>query len=265
MRYVKIFSLHFQDVFNNRGRSFVWFLVSLLNPLFFLIFWNGVIQERGVIQKTWTMNAMTSYYLLLTIASSFLIVHIEEDVAWRDIKEGILAKYLVRPFSYLLIKFMEEMPWRIIQGFFGVVVFLLFTIFLNVSLPLVHDPLGIMFSILITILAFVISFLFKMSLGLTAFWTTDFWGTLSLEEIGMLIIGGIAMPLTLYPTLLQHIARILPLAYIVYFPVVAIEGILSLSELEGVVFVQLVWIVLLYWIYRFLWDRGIKKFTAIGQ
>lgn len=265
MRYVKIFALHFQDVFNNRGRSFVWFLVSLLNPLLLLLFWGGVIRERGIIQEVWTINAMTSYYLLLTIASSFLIVHIEEDIAWRDIKEGALAKYLVRPFSYFTLKFMEEMPWRIIQGFFGFVIFLIFTVFLKVSLPLVNEPLEIFLAIIITLLALGISFIFKMILGLTAFWTTDFWGTLSLEEMGMLLLGGIAMPLTFYPELLQHIARIMPLAYIVYFPVVAIEGMLSLSELRSVIITQLVWIILLYEMYKVVWGRGIKKFTAVGQ
>lgn len=208
---------------------------------------------------------MTSYYLLLTIASSFLIVHIEEDIAWRDIKEGLLVKYLVRPFSYFVHKFMEEMPWRIIQGFFGLIVFLLFTVTLNISLPLVHGSLNILLAIIITGLALCISFIFKMILGLTAFWTTDFWGTLSLEEMGMLLLGGIAMPLTLYPQFLQQLARVSPLAYIVYYPVVAIEGVITLEEMLRVIIVQAIWIVLLYWIYTYVWAKGIRKFTAVGQ
>ncbi len=265
MRYVKIFFLHFQDVFQNRSRLIVWFIISLVNPFLFLVYWQGVIAEQSVSNPLWTLNSITSYYLLITIATAFLLVHVEEDIAWRDIKEGALAKYLVRPFSYFIHKFMEEMPWRILQGSMGLIVFVLFALFLHISLPLAHDVLKVSLAIVIVLLALAVSFVFKMALGMTALWTTDFWGTLALEEIAMLLFGGLAMPISLYPPFLELASRILPFAYIVYFPVVAIEGLLPISELLWVIGVQCVWLGIFIGLYKGVWALGIKKFTAIGQ
>ena len=265
MRYFRIFFLHFQDVFHNRGRAFVWFLVSFITPLLLLMFWQGAIREHGEVYGQWNSSAITSYYLLLAIAMSFLIAHIEEDVAFRDIKEGALVKYLVRPFPYFFLKCMEEIPWRIIQGSFGILIFLFFRFVLGLSLPLAHGMVGILLAIIILTLAMAVSYVFKMVIGLTAFWTTDFWGTVAMIEFAFSIFGGIVAPLVLYPPPLFLVAQILPFAYIVYFPVVAIEGMLSVDQSLRVIGIQIVWIVLLYMLYGWLWKRGVKQFSAVGQ
>lgn len=265
MRYVRIFLLHFQDTFQNRGRSLVWFLVSVLNPLLLILFWQGAIREHGEIYGLWTSSAITSYYLLVAIASSFLMVHIEEDVAFRDIKDGDLAKYLLWPFSYFVIKFATELPWRIIQGFFALMVFFIFRFIFGMSLPLVHLPLELFLTVIIVFFAFLLSFTFKMVLGLTAFWTIDFWGTLSLQEFLFSVFGGIVAPLMLYPNIFFSIANALPFAYIIYFPIIALEGLASIPELFRIISMQIMWIVVLYATYRVVWSKGLKKFTAIGR
>ncbi len=265
MRYVRIYFLHLQDVIQNRGRTFIYFLMTLLNPLLLLLFWSGTISEQNANGSYWNLGEMTSYYLFFTIAMSFLVVHIEEDVAFHDIKEGILAKYLLRPFSYLVLKFIEELPWRITQGFFGLLVFVIFLLLWNVSFPIVSSPIEILLIPIMILLALGISYIYKMILGLLALWTTDFWGILSIEEVIFLVFGGVVMPLTFYPAILERISYVLPIAYIVYFPIIAIQGKLPLLEMSKVIIVQAVWLSLLYGAYRVLWIKGVKKFTAVGQ
>lgn len=265
MRYVRIFALHVQDVFQNRGRSFIYFLMGLLNPLLQLVFWSGAITEDGGKSGLWDFGEMASYYLLITVAMSLLVVHIEEDVAFLDIKEGVLAKYLLKPFSYFISKFMEELPWRIIQGFFAIIVFIAFVGVVGISFPLVGDPMRISLALVIAVLALLISYTLKMLLGLFALWTTDFWGILSVEEVVFLILGGIVMPLAYYPAALASIAYVLPFSYIVYFPVIAAQGKLTDIAMINVIGSQLAWILALYVLYRVVWKNGMKKFTAVGQ
>jgi ABC-2 type transport system permease protein len=264
-RYARIFKLYFQDVIQNKGRAFIYFLMTLLNPLLLLLFWNGAISQDKSIASQWSFGEMTSYYLLITISMSFLIVHIEEDVAFHDIKEGTLTKYLLRPFSYFVSKFMEELPWRMIQGFFGILIFVIFLMTVKVSFPLVNTPLGIILSSIIILLALGVSYTFKMILGLMAMWTTDFWGILSMEEIIFLIFGGIVMPLTFYPAFLERISYFFPLAYIIYFPVIAIQGKLTSLQMFQIIIIQLIWMFVLYRIYQIIWRKGVKKFTGVGQ
>ncbi len=266
IRYARIFLLHFQDVFQNRSRSFVWFLLSLLNPLVVLLFWRGAFQNSSSPLGDWTYNAIAGYYLLLVIAGSFLQVHIEEDIARRDIQLGFLSQYLMRPFSYILMKFFQELPWRIIQGFFGVLVLLLFSFFIiKNGIVLVHDPAQIIASIIILVLAFSISFLFKMIVGISALWITEFSGLQELIGVVDIIFAGFIMPLALFPPFIKTLSYVLPFAYMIYFPIISLLGRLTTMESLQTIGIQVVWLMIFGIIYRMMWQRGIKKFTALGQ
>lgn len=265
MRYVRIFLLHFQDAFQNRGRSFVWFLLSLINPLMVLLFWRGAFQSGGSPLSGWTYESITGYYLLLVIAGSFLQVHIEEDIARRDIQSGFLSSYLVRPLPYVVRKFFEELPWRIIQGSFGIVVFFVFSFVLKGGFVFVHDAVSIAASTLIVLLAFFVSFLFKMILGISALWVTEYSGLQELVGVIDIIFAGFIMPLALFPSLIRTISYILPFSYMIYFPIVSFLGKLTPQETLETIGIQLVWILIFWIIYQRLWKMGIKKFTGIGQ
>lgn len=265
MRYLKIFLLHFQDVFHSRGRSFVWFLVSFINASIYLLFWRGAIAEKGSIFGIWNEATITSYYLLMIIGASFLTVHIEEDVALRDIQEGSLSRYLLRPFPYFLIKFMEEFPWRVVQGSFGIVVFLFFFFVLRLPLSFVHGVAEIFLSGIILLLGLSVSYVFKMLIGITAFWTTDYYGTQNLVDVLTIIFGGYILPLGLYPEIFRDVAYAFPFAYITYFPIAAIDGIFTIPELLRIVAAQLVWIFVLGTLFHIFWKKGLATFTAVGQ
>lgn len=264
MRYVRIFILHFQDAFVNRGRSFIWFLLSLLNPLMVLFFWRGAFQGGKEPLIGWSFQSITTYYLLLVVAGSFLQVHIEEDVARRDIQSGFLSQYLLRPFPYILMKYFSELPWRLIQGFFGVVILIIFSLFFE-NLSFVHDVGSIAASLLIIILASLISFFFKMIVGLSALWIIEYHGLQELISVIDVIFAGFIMPLALFPPLMKTIAYILPFAYIIYFPVISLLGKLTGPEVLKTISIQIMWLVVFWLMYKQIWRKGVKKFSGLGQ
>jgi ABC-2 type transport system permease protein len=73
------------------------------------------------------------------------------------------------------------------------------------------------------------------------------------------------MPLAFLPDWLERIASMLPFAYMIYFPVIAFEGKLTLIELLQILGVQCVWIGVFFFVYKALWRAGLKKYTAVGQ
>lgn len=265
MRYVRIFLLHFQEAFDNRGVSFVWFLIPLINVLLLLLFWVGAYNEKGNFIRNWSVSSISSYYFFLLIASSFLEVHIEEDVARKDIQQGELSKYLTKPHSYFWLKFFEEFSWRIIQGFFSVFLLILFFIFFGSFIKLNYSIENLILSLVILVLAFLISFIFKMVIGLSAFWIIDYSGLQQLVAIVILIFAGFVIPLDFFPSWLKSVAYILPFSYMIYFPIVAFSGKLIIAELFRVIIIQFLWILILTFIYKTMWKNGVKKFTAFGQ
>lgn len=265
MKFINIFLLFFQHVVNFRSRIFIWFLTSFLNPLSLLIFWVAVFKDREGVLTGWTLSTVTTYYFLLIIAGSFIIAHIEEDVAIKDIREGQLVAYLIKPVSYYWIKFFNETPWRIIQGFFGVIVFSIFYILFSEFITLPNTLTGITMAAIMVLLAFFISFTFKMIVGLSAFWFIDFWGLQQIIEVVIIILAGFVMPIEFFPDWLEKLSHLTPFPYMIYYPILSLQSKLPVAQAINVISIQIMWLGILAVVYKLVWARGIKKFTGVGQ
>jgi len=263
MKYLRIFLLHIQHVLENRARAFIWFLLPLMNNLMLIVFWKGSTIQGSNFQ--WDMSAITSYYFIMTIVGSMLSSHIEEDVSEFDILQGDLVRYLTRPFSYYLSKFIEELPYRLLQGVYGIILLLLFVIFFKPNMNLNKDLIQLTFIPIILILGFLISFTLKMILGLTAFWFKENGGLFELFMIANIVLSGGIVPLDLAPPLLRNISYVLPFSYTGYFPIIAIQGKLDLTGILQLITVQSGWLISLYLLNRLIWKKGLKIFTAVGQ
>lgn len=264
-KYIKIFLLYFQNLLEHKGRSFVWFLLSILGPFIFLLFWKGASAGNNTIPAQWTYAAISTYYFLLISAGSLLVSHIEGDIAIHDIQEGRLAMYITKPFPYYLLMFFEEIPWRIFQGFLGIILSILLITIFKANFNLTNDLLTIFLAFLSAGFAYFISFTFKMILAFTAFWLIDISGFFQLMQVIMLVFGGFLIPLELLPDSLHKISLFLPFAYIVYFPVTILQGKYDLITTFRILLTQIFWLLLLAFLYRKIWRAGLKKFTGVGQ
>lgn len=262
-RLLTIFSLYSQHALEYKARSFVWFFVILIDVVVYLLYWRGVLNDPSG-NQIWSFSEAVSYYLLLLVAGSFLQVHIEEEVAFEDIQYGRLSQYLLRPFSYTKFKFFQELPWRIIQGGFGVLTLLGISVFIRAP-GLITDMRLVPLVIAIVISAYLLCFFYKMIVGLIAFWTIDFSGFQNIQTIIFILFSGILVPLHLLPDSIRSFSLFQPIAYMLYYPVRAAQGALGASELWQVLGMQWVWLGLFLGLYRFMWHKGLRQFTAVGQ
>lgn len=265
MKYLRVFLVHLQDALDARSRIAVWFLISLINPLVYLLFWWGASTSLILTNISWSLSNFTSYYFLLIIASSFLLVHIEEHIAYFDIQQGYLANHLLKPVSYFWYQFFHELPHRLLQGLFGLVIFLLFFISLPGRIQLTKQPEVLLLSLFIIIGAYFLSYLFKMLLGLSALFTTDFTGLHELFGVVVLIFGGFVIPLDLFPEQFKYVLSYLPFPYMFYYPIIALQGRLDVTELLGVIGKQALWITGFACMYALLWKKGTRLFTGVGR
>ncbi|HYK08627.1 MAG TPA: ABC-2 family transporter protein [Candidatus Eisenbacteria bacterium] len=263
MKPIRMFLLTFQRVIEQRGRIFVWFLVSLINPLLLLLFWRGISAGHQSVITGWTVSTITSYYLLLTMADSFLTSHIEEDISREDILKGDLSIYLMRPFPYFLMKFIQELPYRLFQGIFAVCAGFILYLFFG-SFTISSTWYVLIFAVCLAITGFMISFTFKMILGLIALWIKEPDGIYQFFIIVNLVVGGYVVPLYLMPSWLSFIAYFLPFSYVIYFPVIAFQGKLTVIEMFFTFAGQLIWLLLFVGLYKLILKNALKKFTAIG-
>src|SRR5215207_1193409 len=84
--------------------------------------------------------------------------------------------------------------------------------------PIAFTPLGLLLFALTLPLAFVLDFLGNFLIGLAAFWIEDTSGLALIYSRMTMILGGMLIPLELFPERMQPILRALPFAAIVYGP-----------------------------------------------
>lgn len=230
-----------------------------------MVFWKGALVGKKEIAPGWSLSTISSYYIILTVAASLLMCHIEENVAEQDIKEGHLVKYLTKPFSYYWMKFFEEIPYRMLQGSYGIILCVGIIFFYGNIFVYTKDPGVFLLALVISVLALFICFTYKMILGLIALWVIDVGGIFQLENMIATMFAGFILPLELFPHQLYVLANILPHPYMIYYPIIAFEGKLSYIGLFQVIGAQLIWLSLLTLLYSFTLSKGIKKFSGVGN
>lgn len=263
MRFFKIFLLYFQVVFTERGHAFVFFLQSLLGPLTFFLYWRGAHFSHA--SNTWSLSNITSYYVLFAIVSTIIMCYPEYEISRIDIREGNLVSYLLRPFAYFGLRLFNILAHRAFEASMTFTLLILLIVFFGKFFSVVNTGGFIFLSIVISILGFFLTFVYKLLLGITTFWIIDNSGLFSVSEMLIFIFSGYIVPISLFPDYLQHIAYVLPFAYMVYFPVIAFQGHLSTVQFLQIIVIQLSWIVFLYVICQMVWKKGLRKFTGVGQ
>ncbi len=264
MRYWKMFLLNLQYIFAHPGRSIVWVMIGLIEATIYLAFLRGVIQQHSHL-SSWTLSTVSAYYFLLIALGAFLMTHPEVQILRNDVELGQIDSKLLLPFSYYWQNFFNEIPYRIFQGAIGSIFFFGFFFLFGAKIAYSSWLVSITLSIPIIILAYFISFTFKMIVGIIAFLTTDIRGLNELIEITIALFSGSLLPLNLLPIILAKLAFALPFAYIIYYPLMAVLGQLSVSLMMRVLIIQMVWL-LFFWIaYTLLWKKVLKHFALGGQ
>lgn len=193
------------------------------------------------------------------------MMHPEVPIFRDDIEKGELAGRLLKPFSYYWQRFNIELPVRIFQGVSGAVIAYLLTFIYHANLQFHLTFFTALLAFIVILLAYFMCFTFKIILALTALWTTEIRGAQELTDILVTIFAGYIVPVNLLPGILEKVAYILPFSYIIYYPVVAVQGRLAIQTLFSVIGIQIVWLCILGVIFHLMWRKGLMQYSDFGQ
>ena len=256
MKWLRMLGLYFERTFEYRLQSLLWILIPIINNFTVILFWTGAKLNT---------SSLISYYILMTIGGSFTTSHIEYNVSEIDIKQGQLVNYLTKPISYYWIELLAEIPYRVLQSVYAIIIICGILIFFPGVLKLSVHIFAIPFIICIFILGYLLSFTMKMSFAYLSFWFKDIQAVFELLSIMAIIFSGGIMPIPWYPRILQIVCNILPFAYSGYYTIIPLQGLVALPGILSIILIQCVWLFVLVLVHNFLWRRGIKEFTAVGQ
>ncbi|MFO0926288.1 MAG: ABC-2 family transporter protein [Gemmataceae bacterium] len=181
----------------------------------------------------------------------------------RDIRDGSLKKYLIQPLD--MIGFLASYRAAHKTAYIATSALPYAGLFLVCSgyfdgFPDVLTMIGYVAALL---LGFLIGFLIEACLGLAGFWILEV--TSLLWVIGTLnyFVSGQMIPLDLLPEFWSGLLKMLPFQYLAYFPAVVFLGKIHGWELVQGLAIEVVWVVLLFGLTRWLYARGLRA-TVFG-
>lgn len=178
--------------------------------------WKNIYAQKGTPTiGGFSLKAMIWYLIfteLVTLSRTDLHLQVNDDV-----KSGNIAYLLNKPYNYVIYcfsYFIGEIGLKLLtNALIGLAIGLIYAGALE-NFNLIHLP----FIILSLLLGCSINFFIYLSLALTSFWFEDNTAFFWIYSKLVFTLGGMLMPIDLFPKWLQDLSRYLPFVYVTYVP-----------------------------------------------
>lgn len=236
-------------------------------PQFFL--WSALFASRGKALENNPMfgfryEDIVAYYLLTMISRAFSSMPGLSGTISKQIRDGEIKKFLVQPVDLLGFLFLGRIAHKIAYFVvatlpFALVFFLCRSYF--PSPPSWEIWVAFIASLL---MSFALGFFLEASLGLLGFWILEVSSLLFIYMLFNFFLSGHMFPLDMLPPTLQFIVKCLPLQYMAYFPAAVFLGKVNGADLWWGLAGQAGWLLFFIFLARFLFARGVKRYSAYG-
>jgi ABC-2 type transport system permease protein len=179
----------------------------------------------------------------------------------RDVRSGDVAAMLTRPVSYVVIKIVETLgeliPSLCVLGLAGGGA----AFVLSGGLP--HEPLGLLAALVLALLGSLLWTLCSTLIGLSAFWLHDCTPVYYVWQKAAFVLGGLFVPLEIYPRWLQTLALWSPFSALINGPG---SMMLHYDPLRALLLAckLLVYVALAALAVRFTWSRAVRAIELGG-
>lgn len=252
----------FQEDMQYRADYIVSFLCVLFPLIAILLLWRTIFYEVEMI-KGYTAAMMITYYVLAAFLGDFVHPVVWMDIA-SDIREGTLSNYLLRPISYKWHNFCVIRGSGIVRTIVSLPLIIGFSLVLALDFQFPNHLSSYLLFFLALGLAIILGFQLTYLFSLSAFWLEENTGMLYLVNFVIPILVGSILPLDLFPSAIYRIIEVLPFKYLLFFPLSIFLEKIVLKEIVSGLVIQMVWIIVIYFVNRLVWSRGIRKFSAYG-
>jgi ABC-2 type transport system permease protein len=264
-KYVNIFRVSLIERMAYRGDFLLGTLLRFLPVLTTILLWQAVYAGTGGQEPAgFSERHMIAYLLLIHISRMFSSMPGLAGGIARDVREGTLKKYLLQPLDmigYLLsYRAAHKTAYILTSGLPYAALFFLCRGYFD-GLP---DPATLAAYVAALLLGFVIGFFFDVALGMAGFWFLDVTSLLWVVSTLNYFISGQMFPLDLLPPFWSAFLKALPFQYLAYFPAVVFLGKVQGRELVEGLLTELAWAVGLIVFSRWLYARGLRRYSAYG-
>jgi ABC-2 type transport system permease protein len=181
----------------------------------------------------------------------------------RSVYSGDIAADLLKPMSYFFYWLARDLGRGLASLLVrGLVIMLGYALVFDIVLPQSFGHWALV--VLALALGFLVSFCWQFFVNLAAFWTPEARGIGRLGFSFSWFLSGFIMPLRLFPTWFQQLARWTPFPSMVNAVVEIYMGVLTGPEIVRTLLMQALWAVLLFAAGQLVLRAGVRHLVVQG-
>ena len=241
-------------------------LFGLIPLLAVLSVWQTIYggKQAGATVGSYSLAEMVSYYLLVALVDALTAVNEDDWQIAADIKDGNISQFLLKPIDYLWYRLCLFFSGRL--TYMAVAAPPLAVLIICLGRYFVLPPGwaasgSFMVSLALTAM---LQFFSSYAMAMLAFWVLEVSTFIFILYAFEYIASGHLFPLDILPHGLQGALSYTPFPYQLYFPVSIYMGKLTRADLVHGLLVQAFWVLVAYAVARFAWNRGVRRYGAVG-
>jgi ABC-2 type transport system permease protein len=210
-------------------------------------------------------EGMLLYFVAIILGSRIVR---SADLEWAiadDIYNGALSRYLLYPANFVVLKYATQIG-ALLPVLIQIVLFGAWVPFvLGIPEGIHVTPATAAMCVGALAVANLLHFMTCLPLQLVAFWADNCWSLLVAHRIVASFLGGLLLPLSLFPSWSQTALAALPFRYLFAFPVDVLLGRVSPVEYVAGLAVAVLWCGIFAGISAAIWRRGTLQYTGVGM
>ena len=263
-KYLHVLNIGIQNTLVYRVNFLFRSIFGLIPLMATISLWRAIYSSKEADVAGYTIAQMISYYLVVTIVDSLTAVTEDDWQIAGDIKDGAISQFLLKPIDYMTYRLCLFGAGRLIYTAVAFLPVMFFIIYQRkyFVLPDSWATLG-WFGVSMVLTGFL-QFFTSYTMALLAFWVLEVSTFIFILFAFEYIAGGHLFPLDILPPTIERILQFTPFPYQLFFPVSIYVGKTSGTELYRGLAIQLGWVLASFFIARWVWRRGIRKYSAVG-
>lgn len=264
-KYSQVMKINLQIALAYKWNLILSSLMDIFRIVAEIAFWKILFDATsGSAINGYNFSSIITYYIFMFIIGTVMNVgNIGNKIA-NDIKNGTLNNLIIKPINYIGYYFSEIISQKFVQLLIVVLTFV--PIFVvqasNISIGINLEQLLIFPVILL--LSLLLNFFINIIISLLVFWITEVTSFFFLKDILLDFLSGRVFPIDLLPKSILNIFGVLPFMYCTFFPITILTKRIANETFFKGLFMQIIWVAILYTIIKILWKLGIKKYSGTG-
>ncbi len=221
------------------------------------------LRERSTIGP-YDFAAIVQYLILAALAQKLCFDRRGIDLA-DQIFQGRITKYLVMPFSLFVLPLGRFVQFQATQLVAASVLYGALALFLPQWCPVPASLSAALLALTLVLLGSFCYFLMYLVVQTLAFFLDVVWSLLVMAAFITHFMAGVSIPISIMPPALQETFRMTFPYWSVFGAIEVGCGRFSMAEALHGVLVLLCWALATFFLYRFLWRRGVARYTGSGM